>query len=437
MIGVAALWIVALLLIGGFALDRVLTALDRRQFRQPARIRPQLDDRLVGDRPRRRSPLQPPARRPALRRALFGPLFPDQRRGRRHLPVALAVGPPAARRRRPHRRRSRTSTTATNSRRPAMPSRCASPSATRSCPDRRSAGASRSRNRARRSTTRSDTLRSTLFWSFTALGVGLLILAALQTFYGLWPLRRVRREVAVDPLGRRRPASAHEFPDRNPAADRGDQPAARAQRGAGRGSAAPRRQPRPCAEDAADRHHQRRDRARARPRRHRLPRGAGDAPPGRSPSRPRPGDRPPRLGPGARHASGRASRRSQRAVDRLYEDVTVDIAGDHQAQVRVERQDLDEMLGNLVENAAKYGGGRVFVTVEPKGSDGRHPGRGRRSRASRQERAASCSPAARGSTPPASPAPASASPSSATSPRSTAARSASRKARTSAACWRA
>ena len=53
----------------------------------------------------------------------------------------------------------------------------------------------------------------------------------------------------------------------------------------------------------------------------------------------------------------------QRAVDRLYEDVTVDIAGDREAQVRVERQDLDEMLGNLVENAAKYGGGRVFVTV--------------------------------------------------------------------------
>jgi signal transduction histidine kinase len=54
----------------------------------------------------------------------------------------------------------------------------------------------------------------------------------------------------------------------------------------------------------------------------------------------------------------------QRVLDRLYEDVTVDIAGDRHAQVRVERQDLDEMLGNLVENAAKYGGGRVFVTVE-------------------------------------------------------------------------
>jgi signal transduction histidine kinase len=58
----------------------------------------------------------------------------------------------------------------------------------------------------------------------------------------------------------------------------------------------------------------------------------------------------------------------QRAVDRLYADVTVDIAGDRKAQVRVERQDLDEMIGNLVENAAKYGGGRVFVTVEPKDS---------------------------------------------------------------------
>ena len=40
------------------------------------------------------------------------------------------------------------------------------------------------------------TLRRTLIWSFSALGAGLLILAALQTVYGLWPLRRVRREVA-------------------------------------------------------------------------------------------------------------------------------------------------------------------------------------------------------------------------------------------------
>ena len=80
MIGVAALWIIVLLLIGGFALDRVLTSSIVAQFRQPARICPQRDDRRVRNRPRRRSPLQPPAGRPALHRALFGRLFPDQRR---------------------------------------------------------------------------------------------------------------------------------------------------------------------------------------------------------------------------------------------------------------------------------------------------------------------------------------------------------------------
>ena len=53
----------------------------------------------------------------------------------------------------------------------------------------------------------------------------------------------------------------------------------------------------------------------------------------------------------------------ERAVTRLHENVTVDLAGDKAASVRVERQDLDEMLGNLIENAAKYGGGRVFVTA--------------------------------------------------------------------------
>src|SRR5258705_12082450 len=56
----------------------------------------------------------------------------------------------------------------------------------------------------------------------------------------------------------------------------------------------------------------------------------------------------------------------QRAIDRLHENVTVDIAGDHRVEVRVERQDLDEMLGNLVDNAAKYGGRRLFVTLQRK-----------------------------------------------------------------------
>jgi signal transduction histidine kinase len=58
----------------------------------------------------------------------------------------------------------------------------------------------------------------------------------------------------------------------------------------------------------------------------------------------------------------------ERAVARLYHNVTIDVAGSRQARVHVERQDLDELLGNLIENAAKYGGGRVFVTVEQDGA---------------------------------------------------------------------
>jgi signal transduction histidine kinase len=57
----------------------------------------------------------------------------------------------------------------------------------------------------------------------------------------------------------------------------------------------------------------------------------------------------------------------ERAVSRLYAHVRLDMAGDKTLAARVERQDLDEMLGNLIENAAKYGGGSVFVTVEDAG----------------------------------------------------------------------
>jgi signal transduction histidine kinase len=53
-----------------------------------------------------------------------------------------------------------------------------------------------------------------------------------------------------------------------------------------------------------------------------------------------------------------------RAVTRLYERTRFDLDGSREANVAVERQDLDEILGNLIENAAKYGGGSVFVTVD-------------------------------------------------------------------------
>jgi signal transduction histidine kinase len=54
-----------------------------------------------------------------------------------------------------------------------------------------------------------------------------------------------------------------------------------------------------------------------------------------------------------------------RTVERIHTDrgVVIDIAGEKEAVFRGERQDLEEMLGNLLDNAAKYGGGRAFVTV--------------------------------------------------------------------------
>ena len=53
------------------------------------------------------------------------------------------------------------------------------------------------------------------------------------------------------------------------------------------------------------------------------------------------------------------------AVERIYVDrnIVIDLAGDRELVFRGEKQDLEEMAGNLIDNAAKYGGGRVFVTV--------------------------------------------------------------------------
>ncbi|MDB5415522.1 MAG: hypothetical protein JWR10_3857, partial [Rubritepida sp.] len=39
------------------------------------------------------------------------------------------------------------------------------------------------------------------------------------------------------------------------------------------------------------------------------------------------------------------------------------VAGEAEARVRADSQDLTEMLGNLMENACKYGNGRVAVRV--------------------------------------------------------------------------
>ncbi|MCY7339398.1 MAG: sensor histidine kinase [Sphingomonas bacterium] len=206
-------------------------------------------------------------------------------------------------------------------------------------------------------------LRSTLVRSFAVLGFGLLVLAALQAFYGLWPLRRVRREVAAIRSGRQT-RIAENFPNEiNPLVDEinellahSEAQAEEARRHAGNlahalktpltvitnaaTASAPDLVDTVCREASTMRrqvdHHLARARAIGR-----------------------------RASAQARSKVSDSAEAVQRAVDRLYEEVTIDVAGDKQVEVRVERQDLDEMLGNLVENAAKYGGGRVFVTVEP------------------------------------------------------------------------
>jgi len=194
-------------------------------------------------------------------------------------------------------------------------------------------------------------LRSTLFWSFLALGIGLLILAALQTVYGLWPLRQVRREVALIRSGAKTRIT-EEFPieirplteEINQLLAHSEEQAEEARRHAGNlahalktpltvvtnaaTANAPDLADTVCREATVMRrqvdHHLARARAIGR-----------------------------RASAQARATVWDSVEAVQRAVERLYESATVDIAGDKQAQVRVERQDLDEMIGNLVENAAK------------------------------------------------------------------------------------
>lgn len=205
-------------------------------------------------------------------------------------------------------------------------------------------------------------LRNTLIWSFAALGLGLLVLAALQTFYGLWPLRRVQREVAAIRSGRKQRISDTFPTEIEPLTDEINQllahseaQAEEARRHAGNLAHA-LKTPLTVITNAATADAPDLDdtviREAALMRRqvdHHLARARAI---GR------------RTSAQARARVWESVEAVQRAMERLYEGVTVDIAGDKQAEVRVERQDLDEMVGNLVENAAKYGGGRVFVTVE-------------------------------------------------------------------------
>ena len=205
-------------------------------------------------------------------------------------------------------------------------------------------------------------LRRTLVQSFAALGAGLLVLAALQAIYGLWPLRRVRREVAAI-RGGIKTRVAEGFPrEVEPLVDEinellahSEAQAEEARRHAGNLAHA-LKTPLTVITNAATAHSAdlndtviREAAVMRRQVDHHLARARAI---GR------------RASAQARATVWDSVQAVERAVSTLYSQVTIDIVGNKAAQVRVERQDLDEMLGNLVENAAKYGSGRVFVTVD-------------------------------------------------------------------------
>ena len=206
------------------------------------------------------------------------------------------------------------------------------------------------------------TSRRIIVRSFALLGLGLIALAALQTVYGLWPLRRLR--TAIGEMRRGERARIEEAMPRevapmveeiNELVAHNERQAEEARRHAGNlahalktpltviMNAATARDPDlgdlVIRESATMRrqvdHHLARARAVGR-------RGAAQV----------------------RAAVWPSVEAVERAVARIYPDVRFDRDGARDAIVRMERQDLDEILGNLMENAAKYGGGSVFVTVE-------------------------------------------------------------------------
>ena len=206
-------------------------------------------------------------------------------------------------------------------------------------------------------------LRTTLVRSFAALGLGLLVLAALQAIYGLWPLRRVRQEVSAI-RGGVQTRIAEDFPrEVEPLVDEinellahSEAQAEEARRHAGNLAHA-LKTPLTVITNSATAHAPdlndtviREAAVMRRQVDHHLARARAI---GR------------RASAQARATVWESVEAVERAVSILYPQVTIDIAGVKDTQVRVERQDLDEMLGNLVENAAKYGQGRVFVTVDP------------------------------------------------------------------------
>ena len=204
-------------------------------------------------------------------------------------------------------------------------------------------------------------LRRTLLRSFALLALGLIVLAALQTVYGLRPLRKVREEIARMRAGRTNRVSSAMPVEVAPMVDElnaliahNERQAEEARRHAGNLAHAlktPLTVIMNAATAGAD------DLAETVVREARTMRRQVDHHLARARAVGRRGSAH------SRAAVWPSVESVERAVARLYRHVRIDAEGPKDLQVHVERQDLDEMLGNLVENAAKYGGGSVFVTV--------------------------------------------------------------------------
>lgn len=206
-------------------------------------------------------------------------------------------------------------------------------------------------------------VRLILVWSFAVLGLGLLGMALLQIRYGLSPLRRVRAAIQnlrttgaariTEPL----PLEVQPLVDElNALLEHSERQAEEARRHAGNLAHA-LKTPLTVLTNAATARApdlvetvMRETRNMQRYVDHHLARARAVG----------------RRAVGHARSNVRQSAEAvRRAVERLYPQCRFDIAGSATAEVTVERQDLDEMLGNLIENAAKYGGGSVFVTIDP------------------------------------------------------------------------
>jgi signal transduction histidine kinase len=206
-------------------------------------------------------------------------------------------------------------------------------------------------------------IRSILIYSFLVLGMGLLLMAALQSWYGLGPLRRVRQAIkrlrdtganrVIEPLPLEVQPLVEEL---NGLLAHTERQAEEARTHAGNLAHA-LKTPLTVVMNAATAQApdlsetvMREAAVMRRQVDHHLARARAVG----------------RRAVGHSHAViWESAEAVLRVVTRLYAATRFDLDGRRHAAVRIERQDLDEVLGNLIENAAKYGGGSVFVTVDP------------------------------------------------------------------------